>query len=166
MSIAPPAEAVPSETSASASSAELLVVVSKGQSRKPEKRGLETAIAQRASKLPGVEVLVIPHLYDLPKDSQSFQTLRDFGGDLVVVSWIFERATHWVLDRNQIRGRLDAAEGESIVERASGERADHDPSDDGTTDRDSESDEARGPRVTELYPRPQRRIRCIDLKQS
>ncbi|MEM9827796.1 MAG: ferredoxin family protein, partial [Planctomycetota bacterium] len=43
---------------------------------------------------------------------------------------------------------------------------DHDPSDDGTTDRDSESDEARGPRVTELYPRPQRRIRCIDLKQS
>ena len=57
------------------------VVVSRGQSRNPNKRELEQAIADAAAKLDGVDVLVVPHLYDLPKASESFQKLAAIEGD-------------------------------------------------------------------------------------
>ena len=58
----------------------------------------------------GVNVLVIPHLYDLPKASDSYQKLSDIEGDLIVVSWIYSRAAHWVLDRNGIQGQVGEVE--------------------------------------------------------
>ncbi|RMF42170.1 MAG: ferredoxin family protein [Planctomycetota bacterium] len=113
----------------------LTVVVSAGQSRNPEKRQLESAVADAAAALPGVAVLQIPHLYDLPRDGQSFQALRQIESDIVVVSWLFSRAAHWVLDRNGVQGRMgeidlrygdeddDDAEGaEEEVEDAAGEQ--------------------------------------------
>ncbi len=32
------------------------------------------------------------------------QRLRSVEGPMVVLSWLYERAIRWVLDRNQIRG--------------------------------------------------------------
>ena len=82
------------------------VVVSRGQSRNPQKRALEEAIAEAARQLDGVDVVVVPHLYDLPKGSESFQRLAEIEGDLIVLSWIYSRAAHLVLDRNGIRGQV------------------------------------------------------------
>lgn len=125
------------------------VVVSKGQSRNPEKRALEQAIADAAGQLDGVNVLVIPHLYDLPKTSDSFAQLQNIEGDLIVASWIYSRAAHWVLDRNGVQGQV----GEVLLG----------DSDDEPLPESTESDEQR---VTDLYPRPDRKIHCIDLKHS
>lgn len=82
------------------------LVLSKGQSRNPAKRALEQAIAEAGGAMPELEVLVIPHLYDLPKDGESIQRLREIEGDIILASWIFPRAAHWVLDRNGIGGRV------------------------------------------------------------
>lgn len=130
----------------------LTVVVSKGQSRNPEKRGLETAIATQAASLDGVDVIVIPHLYDLAKASSSLDALRDCAGDLLIVSWIFPRAARWVLDRHGVAGalsRLDADASTTIEEEESR----------GPIDLQSDT-----PRVSSLFPRPPRAIDCVDLK--
>ena len=128
----------------------ITLVVSRGQSRNPEKRALEQAISEAVEKLDGVDVLVIPHLYDLTKSGDSFQQLAQLEGDVIVVSWIFPRAAHWVLDRNGIQGQV----GEVLI---GGD-------DDDAGDADAIQSEEDIDRVTDIYPRPERNIFCIDLK--
>ena len=135
------------------------VVISRGQSRNPQKRGLEQAIADAAEKTEGVNVLVIPHLYDLPKGSDSYQQLAAIEGDLIVVSWIYARAAHWVLDRNGIQGQV------GVVEL--GDESAEDDEDEFSPDQSEQSETVESDpvdRVTDLYPRPDRNIHCIDLK--
>ncbi|KLU04005.1 4Fe-4S ferredoxin, iron-sulfur binding domain protein [Rhodopirellula islandica] len=137
------------------------LVVSKGQSRNPAKRGLESAIAQAAGQLDGVEVIMVPHLYDLPKGGESLELLQKIEGDLIVCSWIFSRAAHWVLDRNGIGG----ATGE--VELGADEDDEEELSLPDSESSDSAGDEPEAvDRVTDLYPRPDRTIHCLDLKVS
>ncbi len=125
--------------------APLTLVVSRGQSRHPDKRGLEQAIADGALQIDGVDVLVVPHLYDLPKDGESIRSLREIEGDLVVASWVFPRAARWVLDRGGIAG----TDGEVRLDD------EFEPS----TPRDED-------RVASIYPRPERTIHCLDLKTA
>jgi len=128
---------------------ELTVVISQGQSRSPEKRDLEQAIADAALKLNGVRVLRVPHLYDLAKDSETYKTLRSLDGDLIVLSWLFDRATHWTLDRQGVRGQV----GEVLLKQ------EHDEEEDAAEPEDLE-------RVTDSQPRSNRTIYCIDFRAS
>ncbi|WP_153555737.1 4Fe-4S dicluster domain-containing protein [Roseimaritima sediminicola] len=137
--------------SATISNQTLTVVVSKGQSRAPAKRALETAIAERVARLPGVSVLVIPHLYDLPPRGETIQRLREVEGDLVLLSWIFPRAAHWVLDRAGVRGQVGAVELAEPV---------GDPEDQADVLEDNPLTE----RVIDEYPRPDRAIYTLDLR--
>jgi Pyruvate/2-oxoacid:ferredoxin oxidoreductase delta subunit len=133
----------------------LTVVISAGQSRNPEKRDLEIAVSEAAAALPGVEVLQIPHLYDLTKDSLSFQSVRQRSHALVVIGWLFDRATHWVLDRNDIRGK----QGEVLLREASEEEDDE--------DEDSQQEESQNEDVVaHQFPRPNRQIFCVDFRAS
>ena len=54
----------------------LLVIVSQGQSRSPDKRSLEEAIATIAASLPQTCSMLVPNLYDLANDSQSVSKMR------------------------------------------------------------------------------------------
>jgi NAD-dependent dihydropyrimidine dehydrogenase PreA subunit len=96
-------------------------------------------------------VMMIPHLYDLPKGSESYKRLLDVENHLIVVSWIYSRAAHWVLDRNGIQGQV----GEVLL------GLEDEENDLQGTDEDSESDAVR---VTSQYPRPDRSVHCIDFK--
>ncbi|KAA5539280.1 ferredoxin family protein [Roseiconus nitratireducens] len=129
------------------------VVVSRGQSRNPAKRALEQAIADAAAELDHVNVVIVPHLYDLPKGGESLQTLAGLEGDLIVLSWIFPRAAHWVLDRNGIRGQFMALQEDSGDEEE--EDADPQPA----AERDVQ-------RVSEMFPRPERDIHCGNLRDE
>ena len=130
--------------------AELVVVISAGQSRNPQKRELENSIADSAGQLPGVKVLKIPHLYDLTPKGESFQLLQSIESDLVVVSWLYDRAAHWVLDRNDIRGQV----GEIELQLESDE------------DEPEAEDELAEDRVILSQPRPGRTIYCLDFRAS
>jgi NAD-dependent dihydropyrimidine dehydrogenase PreA subunit len=129
---------------------ELTVVISHGQSRSPDKRDLEQAIADAAANLNGVRVLKVPHLYDLPKDSETYKTLRALDGDLIVLSWLFDRATHWTLDRQGVRGQV----GEVLLKQEH-----EDEEEEPTEPEDLE-------RVTDSQPRSSRTIYCIDFRAS
>ena len=132
------------------------LVVSKGQSRNPKKRELEQAITNLGQKVEGLQVLVVPHLYDLPKGSESYKKLSELEGNLIVVSWIYSRAAHWVLDRNGIQGQV----GEVLLaDDEDSESDDAAPNSEGAAE-ESESVQ----RVTDMHPRSSRSIHCIDLK--
>jgi NAD-dependent dihydropyrimidine dehydrogenase PreA subunit len=134
-------------------SAPLLVVISQGQSRAPEKRALEQAVIDGVATIPGVATVAIPHLYDLPYGGPSLQQLRGAHGDLVIVSWMFERAAHWILDRGGIRGQF----AEVQLRRAAEEDEDDESS-------SEVSDEKM--RVATEQPRPERAIYCLDFRVS
>lgn len=113
---------------------------------------MEQSIADAAAALDQASVVVVPHLYDLPKGGESLQKLSKIEGNLIVVSWIFPRAAHWVLDRNGIRGQF--------VPVAIGDVDDDESDDEGPAAQEDDSVD----RVATLYPRPEREIHCIDLK--
>jgi NAD-dependent dihydropyrimidine dehydrogenase PreA subunit len=129
------------------------VVLSQGQSRNPEKRELEAAIVEFAGQMPGVDVYSIPHLYDLTADGESVTTLKKCEGPIVVFSWLFPRAAHWVLDRVGIGGQY----GDVLL---SSEEQDDDE------DEEKEDDATEEERVIHASPRPSRNIYCIDLRSD
>ena len=106
-----------------------------------------------------MQVLVVPHLYDLPRGSESYKKLAELEGNLIVVSWIFSRAAHWVLDRNGIQGQL----GEVLLGADDGDEEEEVVGDDA---KEEIKEDEVVQRVTEIYPRKDRQIHCIDLKVS
>jgi NAD-dependent dihydropyrimidine dehydrogenase PreA subunit len=135
----------------------LLVVVSQGQSRSPEKRGLEDAIASMAARLPNTACMVVPNLYDLGSDSHSLLKMRNWNGPIVILSWLFDRAAFWVLDRNEIRGKF------AEVQLKNPDTLNEDDED--TDDSDSDSvDEKAAERVANIAIRPNRNIYSIDMR--
>lgn len=81
------------------------VVISQGQSAHPDKRALEESLVGGLLMEQGVEVTVIPHLYDLAPGSTGVLCLQGITGDMIVCSWLYPRAAHWTLDRAGIKGR-------------------------------------------------------------
>lgn len=131
----------------------LTIVVSQSRSQNPKKRGLEEAIVAGLLDERGIDVTVVPNLYDLKPDGTGMLCLSGIAGDLVVCSWLFPRAARWVLDRNQIRGQ----EGVSLL-KSLGEI---DEEEDGQDEEFAEDDKQR---VIDRRDQPPRRIYCLDLR--
>ncbi|QDU73927.1 4Fe-4S binding domain protein [Bremerella volcania] len=132
----------------------LTVVVSQGQSNNPAKRKLEEDIVASLLFEPGIEVTIVPHLYDLKADGPGIMGLQAITTDFVVISWLYERATRWTLDRNNIRGQ----EGTTLLVHETDE-----DEDDLLDDEPADEDKLR---VIENRPLPNRLIYCIDLRVS
>ncbi len=130
----------------------LTVVVSQGQSASPIKRKLEEDIVAGLLFERGVEVTVIPHLYDLAPDGTGMLCLQSIPGDMVVLSWLYPRAAHWTLDRNRIHGRA----GTTLLV------ADEEEDEDEPGDADDEDKH----RVADDRPPSNRTIYCIDLRAA
>ena len=128
----------------------LSVIVSQGHSNNPAKRQLEEDIVAGLLFEPGVDVTVVPNLYDLKPDSTGMLALQGVSGDMVVCSWMFERAAHWILDRNQISGQV----GTTLLKN-------EDEDDD-----EEEIEEESKSRVVDQREIPNRRIYCLDLKTT
>ena len=82
----------------------LTVVLSQAQGKNPAKRALEESIVAALIMEPGLDVSVIPYLYDLGPDHTGRLFLESVSGDMVVLSWLYPRAAFWVLDRDGIKG--------------------------------------------------------------
>ena len=130
----------------------LSVVISQSQSQNPAKRQLEEDIVAALLFEPGIDVTIIPHLYDLKLDSTGTLALHGITGNVVVLSWLFERAARWTLDRQGIRGLA----GLTLIKEES----------------DEEEDEAQAAaeqaeqkeRVGDSREVPKRKIYCVDLR--
>jgi NAD-dependent dihydropyrimidine dehydrogenase PreA subunit len=99
----------------------------------------------------GIDVSVVPHLYDLTEDHTGTLYLRSVPGDLVVLAWIYARAAHWTLDRAGICGHVGTVlletEGDDELEEEAGP--------------DGDGEELGG---IGTGPLPDRHIYCLDLR--
>src|SRR6266513_4060408 len=84
----------------------LTVVLSQAQGKDPRKRALEESIVAALIMEPGLDVSVVPYLYDLGPDHTGRLFLEGVSGDMVVLSWLYPRAAFWLLDRDGIKGHL------------------------------------------------------------
>src|SRR5437588_6296210 len=92
----------------------LTVVLSQAQGKNPARRALEEAVAAALIMEPGLDVSVVPYLYDLHPDHTGRLFLESVKGDMVVLGWMYPRAAYWLLDRDGIKGRF----GESALKPA------------------------------------------------
>lgn len=128
----------------------ITVVLSQTRSRNPEKRRIEEEIATALLLEPGIEFAVVPNVYDLAPGDTGLLYLSSVKSHLVLLSWQYPRAAHWLLDRNGITGKQGVTLLKSLGEEA----------DDEETDGEAE-DEPRGiGSATQL----DRFIFCLDLR--
>lgn len=139
----------------SAMAKRITVVVSQSQSKNPAKRQVEEEIVAGLLGERGIDVTVVPHLYDLKPDGTGMLCLQGISGDMVVCSWLFPRAARWTLDRNGIHGH----EGETLLKGL----GDDDDEDEEEDDLESEAEKAR---VVDRRVLPKRKIYCLDLRGS
>src|SRR3954452_12124219 len=82
----------------------LTVVLSQAQGKNPAKRALEESLVAALILEPGLDVSVIPYLYDLGPEHTGRLFLESVAGDMVVLGWMYPRAAFWLLDRDGIKG--------------------------------------------------------------
>jgi NAD-dependent dihydropyrimidine dehydrogenase PreA subunit len=128
----------------------LTVVVSQAQGKNPAKRALEESVVAALIMEQGLDVSVVPYLYDLPADHTARLFLESVSGDMVVVAWMYPRAAFWLLDRDGVRGHY----GESQLKPP---RYDDE-------DEEENGAEPEAPRGIGSVEVPDRHIYCLDLR--
>src|SRR5262245_45272024 len=135
----------------------IAVVVSQGQSANPAKRQLEEDIVAGLLMEPGIDVVVIPHLYDLKPEGTGLLALRGIMGNMIVLSWLYDRATRWTLDRFGICGHGGLTTIKAADDDDEGDDEEEVPAD------ANQAGEAKE-RVISNRALPNRRIYCVDLR--
>jgi NAD-dependent dihydropyrimidine dehydrogenase PreA subunit len=130
----------------------ITIVISQSQGKNPLKRQLEEEIAAELIMNPDVDVSLVPHLYDMSSDHTGMLFLRSVPGNLVVLAWLYPRATRWVLDRQGVKGH----EGLSLLDSE-----DDDEDTPQNFDKDDEDQESQGIGAADV---PDRKIYCLDLR--
>lgn len=127
----------------------ITVVISQAPGRNPTKRHLEEELAASLLMEPDIDISLVPHLNDLTADHTGLLFLKGVPGDMVVLSWLFPRAAHWILDRNGVKGQV----GISLLKPA---------------DADDEEEEAGPeeprPNAIGALNAPRRKIYSLDLR--
>jgi NAD-dependent dihydropyrimidine dehydrogenase PreA subunit len=126
----------------------LNVVLSQAQGKNPAKRALEESIAAGLLGEPGIDLSIVPYLYDLDAQHTGRLFLESIQGDMVILAWMFPRAAFWVLDRDGIRGHF----GETKLKPADDE------------DEEEEKGEPEPPKGIGSVDVPDRWIYPIDLR--
>ena len=79
----------------------ITVVFSKSGRNDSTRESVERELENR----PGVDVAVLPHLYDLAVDGPAVEYLRSIEGDLIVAASLYARTVFWLLDAAEVKGR-------------------------------------------------------------
>jgi NAD-dependent dihydropyrimidine dehydrogenase PreA subunit len=125
----------------------LTVVLSQAPGKHPAKRGLEESLAAALLVEPGVDLSIVPNLYDLGPDHTGRLFLQSLAGDAVILSWHYPRAAFWLLDRIGVKGHF----GETKLKPA---------------DEDAEPDEPRPDAIGPAGAIPDRHLYTLDLRDA
>jgi len=128
----------------------LTVVLSQAPGKHPVKRALEESIAAALIMEPGLDVSIVPHLYDLDAAHTGRLFLSSVAGDMVVLSWLYPRAAFWLLDRDGIQGHF----GETQLKPPAEEE----------DEEESPEEEEEQPKGIGAVNPPDRHIYCLDLR--
>lgn len=129
----------------------ITVVISQGQSNNPAKRELEEDLVAALVMEPHMEAAIVPHLYDLSPESTGMLCLENIKGNMVVLSWLYPRAAHWILDRSGIKGHA----GTTLLTA--------DESEDEEDELEEAAEESRGIGPKDV---PDRTIFCVDMRAA
>lgn len=129
----------------------LTIVLSQAQGKNPTKRALEESIAAALILEPGLDVSIVPYLYDLDAEHTGRLFLEGVKGDMVVLSWLYPRATYWLLDRVGVKGQL----GETQLKP---------PADDDEEEEETNGEAPEPPKGIGAINLPDRHIYCLDLR--
>lgn len=135
----------------------LTVVLSQAPGKHPARRALEENLLAALLLEPGLEVSVIPNLYDLGPGHTGRLFLESVTGDLVLLSWLYPRAAFWLLDRDGIKGHFGQTRLKPPAEADEGE--------DGS-DAAADTPVDRPEPIGALGPIPDRYIYTLDLRDS
>src|SRR5262249_47216770 len=130
----------------------LTVVLSQAQGKHPAKRALEESITAALIMEPGIDMSVVPYLYDLSPDHTGRLFLESVTGDMVILGWMYPRAAFWLLDRDGIKGHF----GENQLKPPSAD----------DEDEDEDAGEPEPPKGIGSVDVPDRFIYCLDLRDS
>src|SRR5947209_12339221 len=97
----------------------------------------------------GLDVSVVPYLYDLSADHTARLYLESVHGDMVLLAWMFPRAAFWLLDRDGIKGHF----AESQLKPPAVDE-----------DEDEEAAEPEPPKGIGAVSVPDRHIYALDLR--
>ena len=131
------------------SSGKITVVISQAPGKNPAKRALEENLAASLLMESGIELSIVPHLYDLGPDHTGRLFLESIQGDMVVLAWLFPRAAYWLLDRDGIGGTEGQSPLHPLVPKDEDE--DEDPT-------------VKAPGIGSAIGGPNRTIWCLDLR--
>ncbi|MFO0938246.1 MAG: ferredoxin family protein [Gemmataceae bacterium] len=132
----------------------ITVVISQAPGKHPAKRSLEESVAATLLMEPGVDLSIVPNLYDLGPDHTGRLYLEGVRGDMVVISWLYPRAAYWLLDRDGITGHF----GETQLKP---------PRDEDEDDTATETQEPeRTPGIGSPSTIQDRHIYCVDFRDS
>src|SRR5580704_15753061 len=128
----------------------LTVVLSQAQGKNPAKRALEESIAAALILEPGLDVSIVPYLYDLDAEHTGRLFLESVQGDMVILGWLYPRAAFWLLDRCGIKGHY----GENNIQIKSDE----------SEEDEEEAQEEQTAKGIGAVNVPERHIYCLDLR--
>src|ERR1700722_18162961 len=126
----------------------LTVVLSQAQGKNPAKRALEESVAAALIMEPGLDVSIVPYLYDLDPEHTGRLFLESISGDMVVLSWMYPRAAYWLLDRVGVKGHYGENQITPPPEK----------------DDDEEDSEPAPPKGIGAVNMANRHIYCLDLR--
>ena len=129
----------------------LTVVLSQAPGKHPAKRSLEESIVAALLVEPGLEVSVVPNLYDLGPDHTGRLFLGSVKGDMVVLSWLYPRAAFWLLDRDGIKGHPGETQLKPPADEGEEEAAEPEPAE-------------KPAAIGATGSIPDRHIYCLDLR--
>ena len=92
------------------------VVISQAQGKNPVRRALEESLAAALLVEPGVELSIVPHLYDLEAGHTGRLFLESVTGDMIVIGWFYPRAGFWLLDRMGVKGQEGSSPMHPVAE--------------------------------------------------
>src|SRR5262245_8416353 len=130
----------------------LTIVLSQSNSKHPARRSLEESLAAALIMEPGLDVSIIPHLYDLDPQHTGRLFLEQVAGDMAVLSWLYPRAAFWLLDRDGIKGHY----GECQIK----------PPDSDDEDEEAADEEEKAKGIGPAGELPDRHIYCLNLNDS
>ena len=132
--------------------ARLTVVLSQAPGKHPAKRALEESVVAALLLEPGLEVSVVPNLYDLGPDHTGRLFLDSVRSDLVILSWHYPRAAFWLLDRDGIKGHMGEVQLKPPVDEEDEEA--------------KAAPEDRPAAIGATGAIPERHIYCLDLRDA
>jgi hypothetical protein len=84
----------------------IAVILAKDRHPSIQQQALHDRLLAGLEHRAGLDVTVVPHLYDLAPDGPVVRFLRSIRADMIVLAWLYPRSTYWVLEASGIQGRL------------------------------------------------------------